>query len=93
VEELPWEPGDGEGFDREAEGGIGPMTDIPLADRMDALAVNHLRADELRDKAKALREGTAGFYAEPQTITVQSFVGRWARARRLWCDITGESLI
>lgn len=34
-----------------------------------------------------------GFYAEPQTKTVQQFMGAWARARRAWCDYTGEALV
>lgn len=64
-----------------------------LADKMDALAATHPRGVELREKADALRVGIAGFYGEPQTVTVQSFMGRWARARKLWCEITGEALI
>jgi hypothetical protein len=65
-----------------------------LSQAMHALAdTGHARAAELREKADAFDEGAAGFYANPQTITVQSFVGRFARARRLWCDITGEPLV
>lgn len=65
-----------------------------LSDRMRELAdTGHPRAGELREKARLMDEGTAGFYAEPQTVDVKTFVGRWARARRLWCDITGEELI
>ena len=70
------------------------MNDRPsLADRMDELAKTHPRAVELREKAAAFREGAEGFYGEPQTVTAKSFLGRWARARRLWCDCTGESLV
>ncbi len=43
-------------------------------------------ADELETKH-------AGFYGEPQTVEAKSFLGAWARARRLWCDCTGEDLI
>lgn len=64
-----------------------------LADRMDALAASHPRGDELRLKAADLREGANGFCAVPQTVSAQSFMGRWARARRLWCEVTGEPLI
>ena len=70
------------------------MSENPsLADRMDALADHHPRGEDLREKAKALREGIAGFYANPQTIAVPTFLGRWARARMLWCEITGEPLV
>lgn len=69
-----------------------PRTD--LSEKMYALADSgHPRADELREKADAFDVATAGFQAEPQTCTVQKFVGCFARARRLWCDITGESLV
>jgi hypothetical protein len=64
-----------------------------LVTRMQALAETHPRGAELREKAEALKEGIAGFYAQPQTVTVPQFMGRWARARRLWCDLTGEPLI
>jgi len=52
---------------------------------MEELAKTHPRGEELRKRATELREGIAGFYGEPQTVTVKGFLGRWARARRLWC--------
>lgn len=65
-----------------------------LSERMHKLAdEGHERADELREKGQAFDDATAGFYAEPQTVTVQKFMGCFARARRLWCDITGEPLV
>ena len=65
-----------------------------LSKRVLALAEKgHTRAIELREKADAFDKATAGFYAEPQTITVQKFMGSYARARRLWRDVTGESLV
>lgn len=68
------------------------MTD--LADKMRALAdTGHPRAEELRQKASAFDTAAAGFYAEPQTVDVKKYVGTWARARRLWCDCSGESLV
>lgn len=71
------------------------MTDrTALSEKMHALADSgHARADELREKADAFDKATEGFYAYPQTCSVQKFVGAFARARRLWCDITGEPLI
>lgn len=66
----------------------------PLSERMHALADSgHARAAELRERADAFDQATAGFYSEPQTVKTPSFLGAFARARRLWCDITGESLI
>lgn len=53
----------------------------------------HDRAEELREKAKAFDAAAAGFYAEEQTVGAKSFLGAYARARRLWCDITGEPLV
>ena len=64
-----------------------------LAARMDELAKTHPRGPELREKAAALREGATGFFGTPQTVDVRSFLGRWARARRLWCEVTGEPLV
>lgn len=53
----------------------------------------HERASELREKADAFDVATKGFYSEPQTVDVKKFVGTFARARRLWCEVTGEPLI
>jgi hypothetical protein len=65
-----------------------------LSSRMRQLAdTGHERAEELREKAKAFDDATAGFYGDPQTVDARKFLGCFARARRLWCDITGESLI
>lgn len=69
-------------------------TRTDLSKKMHTLADSgHPRASELREKADAFDQKTAGFYAEPQTVTVQSFMGAFARARRLWCDVTGERLV
>ena len=59
-----------------------------LGDKMRALAdTGHPRAAELRTKAKEFdREAEA--YDNPKRL-----LGTWARARKLWCDCTGESLI
>lgn len=68
------------------------MTD--LANKMRELSASgHERAIELTDKADELDEVTKGFYSEPQTKTVQQFMGAWARARKLWCDCAGEPLV
>ena len=54
----------------------------------DSLPAEH----ELRIKADAFDLATIGFYADDQTITVQEFIDAWTRARRCWCDYTGEKL-
>lgn len=43
--------------------------------------------------AAAFDAATIGFYAEPQTVDVRKFMGCFARARRMWCDVTGEPLV
>ena len=64
-----------------------------LGDRMRALAdTGHSRADELREKASAFDEACRGFYAEEQTVSAPQFLGAFARARKLWCEITGDAL-
>ena len=45
------------------------------------------RAAENFDKA------TNGYFANPQTVNAPSFIAAYAKARRLWCEATGESLI
>jgi hypothetical protein len=70
-----------------------PSDEANLPDRMDALAKTHPQADELQAKAAALRDAISGFYSTPQQVDVRRFMGCWARARRLWCECTGEPLI
>ena len=66
-----------------------------LSDRMRALyaAETHSLPDNWMELAEKFDEAAAGFYAEPQTVTVQAFMGAFARARRAWCNATGESLV
>lgn len=47
---------------------------------------------EMRTAATRFDEATKGFYATPQTCAVAVFFGRWAKARRIWCEHTGENL-
>lgn len=69
-------------------------TRTALSERMHALAdTGHDRATELREKADAFDVATAGAFAVPPTSTVPKLLGTFARARRLWCDITGEPLV
>lgn len=73
------------------------MAETPLWERMRALASEprgQFRADELRTKADELEQKATGYYQDdPPTVTPQSFLGAYARARLCWCEITGESLV
>lgn len=66
-----------------------------LADRMRAYAarVDSATGERLIELAADLDAKTAGFYAEPQTVSVAAFVGAWTRARRLWREVTGEPVL
>ena len=55
----------------------------------DGLPADH----ELRVLAGQFDAATDGFYATPQTVTVQGFMGAWARARKAWCAYSGEALV
>lgn len=48
---------------------------------------------DLRVLARQFNEAANGFYSDHQTHTQKQFLGAWARARRAWCDFTGEPLI
>lgn len=70
------------------------ITRTDLSIKMHALAdADHARGAELKSLACAFDQATAGYWAEPQTVSVAKFMGAFARARRLWCDITGEPLV
>ena len=69
------------------------MSDDSLPEKMRALAVAHPRAVEILAAAEALDKAVSGCYATPQTVTVPQMVGAWAKARKLYCSITGENLI
>ncbi len=66
-----------------------------LSEKMMAKADDDNLPDDhgLRISALAFNEATEGFYGNPQTVDIKKFMGSWARARRIWCDYTGESLI
>lgn len=65
-----------------------------LGDKMRALAdIGHARSVELREKANAFDEAADGFYGTSQTVGAKQFLGAFARARKLWCEITGEPLV
>lgn len=66
-----------------------------LATRMRSRAeVDSLAADHpLRVLADKYDRAAEGFFSPEGTVKVEIFMGSWARARRAWCDYTGESLI
>ena len=47
----------------------------------------------LRELAAAFDEACKGYYSEPQTYDVRKFMGAWSRARRAWCECSGDPLI
>lgn len=55
----------------------------------DGLSIDH----PIRLRAQEFNEACASFYANPQTVNVKKFMGAWARARRIWCEYSGEPLI
>ncbi len=62
-----------------------------LADKMRALAeTGHPRAAELRDKADQFDYTHRGYYSQPQTVEVKSYLGAYARAKRTWHECIGE---
>lgn len=71
-----------------------PSTD--LGDKMRALAeTGHTRAAELREKATEFDAAVSGGEINPfrPIEAAKKMLGAWARARRLWCECTGELLI
>lgn len=66
-----------------------------LAEKMLARAdADRLPPDHrLRVRAVEFDRAAKGYFADPQTVPVKPFFGAWARARRAWCDYTGEPLI
>ena len=57
-----------------------------LAERMRAYAMEHPQHREILIKhAKSLDE--------VDTSDVKKLLGTWARARRIWCEISGEPLV
>lgn len=70
------------------------MPSKPLAARMRALAdAGHPRAAELRERATDLDQAVKAASASAASPEVRALLGAWARARRLWCETTGEPLV
>lgn len=59
-----------------------------LPDRMRTLAATHQRGSELKRLADLLDAELANDPPNPMRV-----LGAWARARKLWCELTGEPLV
>lgn len=69
----------------------GPVSDTapPLYWKMRKLANSgHSRAADLRREANLLEQAVLG-----GTAPVSKLAGVWVRARRLWCECTGDDLV
>lgn len=70
------------------------MTETNLSQRMRALAeVRKDLPENWIEQADAFDKATAGFFGEPKTVDVKTFLGVFARTRKLWCSVTGEPLV
>lgn len=72
------------------------MADLPLPEKMRAYVAAFPTLDtapEMKRLADELEAAIAKAYAEAGTKEdTKRMLGCWARARRLWCDVTGEPL-
>lgn len=50
-------------------------------------------SDELLLWAEKFDEASAGYFASNQTVDVKTFLGTFAKTRRLYCEASGEPLI
>ena len=65
-----------------------PERMVKLADK-EAFDALH----ELRVSARDLSEAFDDYFRDDPKITVGSFLGRYARARRIWCKYSGDPLV
>jgi hypothetical protein len=68
-------------------------TDLSMRMRARADADGLPSTHPLRIAADKFDSATDGFFAKDQTVNVMQFMGHWSRARRAWCDYSGEDLI
>lgn len=55
----------------------------------DGLPPEHL----LRVLAAGFDAATTAYFDHPQACDVKTFMRAWVRARRTWCEYSGESLV
>lgn len=73
--------------------GAEPIT-TPLGDQMRALADGgHPRAIELNQAARAFELANWTYWATTQPDDLKKMMGAWARARRIYGECSGESLV
>lgn len=72
-----------------------PRDDGPLVPKMRAIADRgHPRALELRARALDLEQAIEVLMRESaEPAETKKMVRAWARARRLWCQVSGEPLL
>jgi hypothetical protein len=72
-------------------------TEATLAQRMRQLSwmpMGEASAEDLREKADALDAAIdRGSQPGASIDDMRRMLGAWARARRLWCDVTGKDLV
>ena len=65
-----------------------------LYERMRALAdTGHPHAAELRRLADILEVDIKASFVKEDATTVRRMLSSWARARRCWCEATGDPLV
>lgn len=67
----------------------------PLSEKMHALlpSLPPEQADKMRTLATAFDNATSAHAMNPSEDNVKKMLGAWARARRCYCEISGESLL
>lgn len=68
-------------------------TDLSIKMRARADADGLPATHKLREHADKFDAANAGYWATPQTVNTMQFMGAWSRARRCWCDYSGERLV
>jgi hypothetical protein len=65
---------------------------LPYRLRQLAAGGSHEHAVELFARARDLEAALQGVRASG-VASIKRLVGAWARARKLWCELTGEDLV
>lgn len=66
------------------------LAEDTLVEKMRALAPGHPRRHELLERAQELEDALSGYATADSP---RKMLGCWARARLLYTEITGESLV
>lgn len=68
-------------------------TDLSKKMRAAADKEGYAADHEMRVLADKFDAAAQGFYSSPQTVSAPSFLGHFARARKCWCNYSGEPLV